>query len=63
MTSSGLCKSGRGRSLGAGDQAPELEFVGPSGRPLRSSEMLAQGPLLLTFYRGRVVPLLPGRPA
>jgi peroxiredoxin len=40
------------RSLSEGDQAPAFEFAGPGGTLLQSSNLLRQGPLLLTFYRG-----------
>ena len=40
------------RSLAVGDRAPEFEFVGPAADTLRSSALLRQGPVLLTFYRG-----------
>ena len=51
MTSSGSSQFSR-RSLTVGDRAPEFEFAGPTAGPLRSCELLRQGPVLLTFYRG-----------
>jgi len=38
--------------LAMGDTAPQFEFVGPTADPLRSSALLRQGPVILTFYRG-----------
>lgn len=38
--------------LSEGDKAPEFEFVDSHDRRLRSSDLLRQGPVLLTFYRG-----------
>jgi peroxiredoxin len=44
---------GRARQyLSEGDRAPEFEFNDRSGKLLRSSDLLRQGPVLLTFYRG-----------
>jgi peroxiredoxin len=40
------------KQLVEGDRAPEFEFVTRDAKRLRSSELLRQGPLLLTFYRG-----------
>jgi peroxiredoxin len=51
MTSYGLDHFSH-RSLAVGDRAPEFEFAGPIADPLRSSALLRQGPVLLTFYRG-----------
>jgi hypothetical protein len=46
-----------------GDTAPQFEFVGPTGVAYKSAEIFQSGPALLTFYRGGVVHVLPGRPA
>ena len=35
-----------------GSSAPMFEFEDPAGGWLRSSDLLARGPVLLTFYRG-----------
>jgi peroxiredoxin len=42
--------------LAAGAQAPEFDFVIPGGGVLRSASILANGPALLTFYRGAWCP-------
>lgn len=36
-----------------GDQAPEFALPDPAGRLVRSTDLLAQGPLVVTFYRGK----------
>ncbi|MFQ5679635.1 MAG: hypothetical protein ACE5HP_09270 [Gemmatimonadota bacterium] len=36
----------------AGDAAPSFELESPDGR-IRSAELLARGPLVLSFFRGR----------
>jgi peroxiredoxin len=38
--------------LAEGSTAPTFEFADPGGGWLRSSDLLARGPVLLTFYRG-----------
>lgn len=40
------------RALKAGDTAPGWTLATPSGGSLRSRELLAKGPLVLTFFRG-----------
>ncbi|MDB5393333.1 MAG: alkyl hydroperoxide reductase/Thiol specific antioxidant/Mal allergen [Rhodospirillales bacterium] len=40
------------RTKQIGDKAPEFELVDPDGRSVRSADLLMQGPLVLTFYRG-----------
>lgn len=48
-----LIASGQaGRAMRAGEFAPEFTLNDPEGRPVRSAEMLARGPLVVTFYRG-----------
>lgn len=48
-----LIASGQaGRALKAGDQAPAFTLNDPDGKPVSSAELLAQGPLILSFYRG-----------
>ena len=48
-----LIASGQaGRALKAGDKAPSFTLNDPDGKPVSSAELLAQGPLLLSFYRG-----------
>ena len=40
------------RALKAGDQAPAFTLNDPDGHPVSSLDLLRQGPLVLTFYRG-----------
>jgi len=48
-----LIASGRaGRALKAGDRAPTFLLNDPDGKPVSSAELLAKGPLILSFYRG-----------
>ena len=41
-----------GRALKAGDRAPAFMLNDPEGRPVSSADLLAQGPLVVSFYRG-----------
>jgi hypothetical protein len=41
------------RVLKAGDKAPEFVLPNASEQPVDSKALLAQGPLVITFYRGR----------
>ncbi len=45
-----------GRILPAGAIAPEFNLNDASGRPVRSADLLALGPLVLNFFRGRWCP-------
>lgn len=48
-----LIASGQaGRALKAGDRAPTFTLNDPEGKPVSSADMLAQGPLIISFYRG-----------
>ena len=48
-----LVASGQaGRALKAGHRAPDFTLPGPDGAPVASAALLAQGPLVITFYRG-----------
>ncbi|WP_419254156.1 peroxiredoxin-like family protein [Caulobacter sp. ErkDOM-YI] len=48
-----LIASGQaGRARRAGELAPEFTLNDPDGRAVRSVDLLAQGPLVVTFYRG-----------
>lgn len=48
-----LVASGQaGRALKAGDRAPAFTLNDPDGRPVSSAGLLAQGPLIISFYRG-----------
>lgn len=40
------------RALKAGDKAPEFTLDDPDGNPVSSAELLAKGPLVVSFYRG-----------
>ncbi len=40
------------RALKVGDAAPVFTLPGPDGKPVASSDLLARGPLVITFYRG-----------
>lgn len=40
------------RALKAGDRAPQFVLPDPDGKPVSSAELLAKGPLVLSFYRG-----------
>ncbi|MBN8872062.1 MAG: AhpC/TSA family protein [Rhodospirillales bacterium] len=40
------------RALKAGDKAPVFTLNDPDGRPVSSAELLAKGPLVVSFYRG-----------
>jgi hypothetical protein len=41
------------RALKAGDRAPEFTLPNAEQRAVSSRELLARGPLVVTFYRGR----------
>lgn len=41
-----------GRALAAGDAMPDFELPDARGRTVRSADLLAGGPLIVTFYRG-----------
>ena len=48
-----LIASGQaGRALKAGDRAPDFSLNDPDGHPVLSADLLARGPLVLSFYRG-----------
>lgn len=48
-----LIASGREeRALKKGDRAPHFERSDPDGNAVRLQDLLADGPLVLTFYRG-----------
>jgi hypothetical protein len=42
-----------GRVLRVGDRAPEFTLPNAAGVPVESRRLLAAGPLVVTFYRGR----------
>jgi peroxiredoxin len=41
-----------GRALQVGDRAPDFTLPGPDGKDVSSRDLLARGPLVITFYRG-----------
>jgi peroxiredoxin len=48
-----LIESGQAqRAKKAGDTAPEFTLLDPDGKPVSSRELLGQGPLVISFYRG-----------
>jgi peroxiredoxin len=48
-----LITSGQaGRALKAGDKAPDFVLNDPDGKPVSSRDLLAKGPLVVSFYRG-----------
>lgn len=48
-----LVASGQaGRALKAGDRAPVFTLNDPDGKPVSSADLLANGPLIISFYRG-----------
>ena len=40
------------RAKKAGDAAPDFTLLDPDGKPVTSRELLARGPLVISFYRG-----------
>ena len=40
------------RARKAGDTAPDFTLLDPDGQPVSSRELLARGPLVISFYRG-----------
>ena len=45
-----------GRALGVGETAPDFALPNAAGRDVRLSDLLARGPVVLTFYRGAWCP-------
>ena len=45
-----------GKPLKAGDEIPAFTLPNALGRPVSSGELLARGPLVITFYRGAWCP-------
>lgn len=49
-----LEESGRAKSaVGEGDAAPDFSLPSTAGDEVQLSELLARGPVILSFYRGR----------
>jgi peroxiredoxin len=44
------------RTLRVGDKAPSFDLLDFTGKPVRSSDLLSLGPLVLSFFRGRWCP-------
>ena len=51
-TASLLASGQAERALRRGDRAPGFTLPGPDGKPVASVDLLASGPLVITFYRG-----------
>ncbi|WP_294212142.1 peroxiredoxin-like family protein [uncultured Sphingomonas sp.] len=47
-----IASGAAGRALKAGDRAPAFTLHDPDGKPVSSAELLAQGSLVVSFYRG-----------
>lgn len=47
-----IASGAAGHALKAGDAAPAFALQDPDGKPVSSAELLAEGPLVVTFYRG-----------
>ena len=48
------------RALKVGDQAPEFTLSDHNGKPVSSADLLAKGPLVIAFLRGRWCPFCCG---
>lgn len=47
-----IASGAAGRALKAGDRAPDFTLDAPDGTPVASADLLARGPLVVSFYRG-----------
>lgn len=47
-----IASGAAGKALKVGDKAPLFTLKDPDGNPVSSADLLAKGPLVLTFYRG-----------
>ncbi len=47
-----IASGAAGRALKAGDRAPSFTLDAPDGTPVSSAALLANGPLVISFYRG-----------
>lgn len=47
-----IASGAAGRALKAGARAPAFTLQAPDGTPIASTDLLAQGPLVVSFYRG-----------
>ena len=48
--------SAAGRALSVGDRAPDFTLPNADGEPVQLSDLLVDGPVVLTFYRGAWCP-------
>ena len=51
-TSELIASGAASRALKGGDKAPSFTLHDPDGKPVSSAELLAHGPLVVSFYRG-----------
>jgi peroxiredoxin len=51
-----ITASGVARGLAVGDRAPDFTLPNALGQPVALADLLAQGPAVLTFYRGEWCP-------
>lgn len=49
-------RAGSAPGLSVGDEAPDFELPDATGRPVRLSDLLKDGPVVLSFYRGEWCP-------
>ncbi len=47
-----IASGAAGRALKAGERAPAFTLNDPDGEPVSSTDLLAKGPLVVSFYRG-----------
>lgn len=47
-----IASGAAGKALKAGDKAPAFALNDPDGNPVSSAALLAEGPLVVSFYRG-----------
>ncbi|MDN3222950.1 peroxiredoxin-like family protein [Pseudomonas nunensis] len=47
-----IASGAAGKAMKVGDKAPLFTLKDPDGNPVSSADLLAKGPLVLTFYRG-----------
>ncbi|RYF05920.1 MAG: AhpC/TSA family protein, partial [Deltaproteobacteria bacterium] len=47
-----IASGAAGRALKAGDKAPAFTLNDPDGKPVALADLLARGPLVVSFYRG-----------
>ena len=50
------------KALQVGDRAPDFELPNAAGKKVKLSELTTRGPVIVTWYRGGLVPLLQHRP-